>query len=243
MPHVLVGSAVLGGLQVPSSGHATWLAETRPGWIRLSHERTKRATIQTMVARWQAMPSTFTTRAARAGGVHPRDLYAWRDSGHVVELSRGVFRRVDAPPPSLPDLLAVAYRAPRAIVCCVSAAAVHDLTDELPMAVQIAVRTQDRPPRISYPPTEVFRFDTDTFEVGAATVAAAQGEDVRIYDPARTVTDLMRLRHRLGEPLAHAALRRYLRRGDAQPADVLRLAARLDVYGPVRLALDVASAG
>ncbi len=70
----------------------------------------------------------------------------------------------------------------------------------------------------------------------------AKGEHVRVYDPARTVVDLMRLRHRLGEPLAHGALRRYLRRRDARPASLLRLVAELDVRGPVQRALDVALA-
>jgi predicted transcriptional regulator of viral defense system len=154
-----------------------------------------------------------------------------------------VFRRADASLASYPDLLAVAYRASRAIVCCVSAAAVHDLTDELPAAVQIAVPSRDRPPRIGYPPTQVFRFDAATFELGLSNVDAAEGEPVRIYDPARTVVDLMRLRHRLGEPLAHVALHRYLRRGDAAPAQLLQVAAALGAYGPVQRALDVASAG
>lgn len=63
----------------------------------------------------------------------------------------------------------------------------------------------------------MFRFDFETFELGLSSVEAAEGEQVRVYDPARTVVDLMRLRHRLGEPLAHGALRRYLRRRDAQP--------------------------
>ena len=157
---------------------------------------------------WRELPDTFTTRTARARGVHPRNLYAWRDGGEIVELSRGVFRRADAPPASYPDLLAVAYRAPRAIVCCMSAAAVHDLTDEIPTAVQIAVPTHHRPPQITYPPTEVLRFDVTTFELGLSSAEAAPEEQIRIYDPARTVVDLMRLRHRLGEPLAHAALRR-----------------------------------
>ena len=189
-----------------------------------------------------SLPATFTTATARAAGVHPRELYRWRDDGKVVALSRGVFRRADAPPASYPDLLAVAYRAPRAIVCCVSAAAVHDLTDELPVAVQIAVPTRDRPPQISQPPTEVFRFDATWFELGLSSVEAAKGEHVRVYDPARTVVDLMRLRHRLGEPLAHGALRRYLRRRDARPASLLRLAGEFDVQGPVQRALDVALA-
>ncbi|PZF82584.1 type IV toxin-antitoxin system AbiEi family antitoxin domain-containing protein [Jiangella anatolica] len=188
------------------------------------------------------LPDTFTTRDARARGVHPRDLYRWRDEGLVVELSRGVFRGAGAPAATYPDFLAISYRAPRAVICCVSAAAAYDLTDELPGAVQFAVPSRDRPPRIVYPPTEVFRFDAATFEIGLSAIEAAPGEPVRIYDPARTVVDLMRLRHRLGEPLAHAALHRYLRRPDARPTELLRTAARLDVLGPMRTALDVASA-
>jgi predicted transcriptional regulator of viral defense system len=189
------------------------------------------------------LPPTFTTQTALAHGIHPRDLYAARDSGVIAELSHGVFRHIDAPPASFPDLLAVAYRSPRAIVCMLSAAAVHDLTDEIPAVVQIAVPRSSRPPRISFPPTEVYRFEPSTFELGLAHVEAAQGEPVRIYDPARTVADLMRLRHRVGEPTALAALHRYLRRRDARPGELLKIAATLRVHGPVLHALDVVSAG
>lgn len=188
------------------------------------------------------MPGTFTSATAFSRGVHPRDLYGWRDAGEVVELSRGVFRRADAPPAAHPDLLAVAYRAPRAIVCCVSAAVVHELTDEQPVQVQVAVPNGTHPPRIDHPPTRVFRFDPRTFELGLASVEAAPGEPVRVYDAARTVVDLMRLRHRLGESTAHAALNRYMGGPNARPARLLEYARELGVLGPVRRALDVVSA-
>jgi hypothetical protein len=189
------------------------------------------------------LPPTFTTETALAEGISPRDLYAARDVGEILELSRGVFRQADAPPASLPDLLAVAYRSSRAIGCLLSAAAVHDLTDEIPQAVQIAVPRSSHPPRITFPPTAVFRFDPSTFELGLTHVEAAPHEPVRIYDPERTVADLMRLRHRIGEPTALIALNRYLRRRDARPSELLDVAAALRVYGPVLHALDVASAG
>ena len=188
------------------------------------------------------LPPTFTTKSARGLGVHPRDLYRWRDGGEIIEISRGVFRRSDAPLASYPDALAVSYRASRAIVCCLSAAAIHDLADELVASMQIAVPNRDHPPNIDYPPTTVFRFDEDTFELGLSRVEAAPGEWVRIYDPARTVIDLMRLRHRFGEPLAHAALHRYLAASGARPALLLAYAGDLGVYGPMRTALDIASA-
>src|SRR5260370_30281094 len=91
------------------------------------------------------LPPTFTTGTALDSGLHPRDLYAARDAGLILELSHGVFRRVDAAPASFPDLLAVAYRNSTAITCLVSAAAVHDLTDDIPAAVQIAVPRTSRP--------------------------------------------------------------------------------------------------
>lgn len=188
------------------------------------------------------LPSTFTTHTARRLGVHPRDLYAWRDAGEVVELSRGVFRRGDAPLASFPDALAVAYRAPRAIVCCLSAASVHELTDEMVATVQIAVSKASHVPRIDHPPTTVFRFEADTFTLGLAGFDAAPGERVRLYDAARTVVDLMRLRHRFGESIAYGALRRYLRQPGDGPALLMSYAERLGVFGPVRTAIDVATA-
>lgn len=188
------------------------------------------------------MPETFTSSSAFSRGVHPRELYAWRDAGDTVELSRGVFRRADAPLAEYPDLLAVSYRAPRAIVCCVSAAAVHGLTDEQPVGVQVAVANGRHPPRIDHPPTRVFRFDLQTFELGLTSIEAAPAEQIRVYDPARTVTDLMRLRHRLGESIAHTALNRYMTRPDGRPALLLDYARELGVHGPMRRALDVVSA-
>lgn len=190
----------------------------------------------------ESLPSTFTTEVSRAHGVHPRDLYAWRDQGRIVELSRGVFRRADAPPASYPDMIAVAHRAPRAIVCCISAAVIHDLTDEMLASVQIAVPKRSHTPVIAYPPVTVFRFDEATFELGLTSFEAGPGEPVRIYDAARTVVDLMRFRKRFGEPIAHTALHRYLTVPGARPALLLEYAEALGTFGPMRAALDIVSA-
>lgn len=190
----------------------------------------------------ESLPFTFTTKTAQAHGVHPRDLYLWRDEGLISELSRGVFRRADAPPASYPDMIAIALRASRAIVCCVSAAAVHELTDQMPSSVQIAVPKRSHSPVIPYPPVTVFRFEEDTFELGLTSFEGGPDEPVRIYDAARTVVDLMRFRRRFGEPIAHSALHRYLTTSGAKPRLLLDYAEALGTFGPMRAALDVASA-
>lgn len=189
-----------------------------------------------------SLPSTFTLAEARQAGIHQRDVYRWRDAGQILELSRGVFRHADAPAPSYPDFLAVARRAPAATICLISAASVWDLTDELPAAVSIAVPRGTHPPQIAFPPVEVSRFEPGTFDLGLTHLEAAPGEPVRMYSGARTVVDLMRLRHRIGEPLALGALRRYLGRRDADRSELIELARALSVLGPVRQALDVLEA-
>ena len=123
-----------------------------------------------------------------------------------------------------------------------SAAVVHDLTDEPMDVVQIAVPKSTTPPRIVYPPTTVLRFEDATFDLGLSSVEAAPGEHVRVYDAARTVVDLMRMRHRFGEPLAHTTLNRYLASTGSSPRLLLEYARALDVLGPVRAAVDVAVA-
>ena len=41
----------------------------------------------------KTLPPTFTAETAPVHGLHPRNLYAWRDARQIVELFRGVFRR------------------------------------------------------------------------------------------------------------------------------------------------------
>lgn len=186
------------------------------------------------------LPTTFRTREALALGVHPRALYRWRDVGEIVELSRGVFRRADADPASDPDAIGVMRRVRHAVLYGLTAAVIHDLTDEIPSEVQIAVQVGRTVPRISYPPTKVFRFREAQFRAGITEFEAAPGEWVPVYDPARTVVDLMRMRMRFGQTVAYSALNRYLDRGGADLLLLRQYADLLDVSKQVQFALDIA---
>lgn len=185
------------------------------------------------------LPPTFTKGQARAVGITPYALYALRDSGSIIELSRGVYRDAAAPQTVHLDLLAVALRAPAAVVCTESALALHELIDDIPVATSIAVPRGMRPPTIRYPPVIVSRFDPDTFQLGAERFEAAPGEFVPVYGPARSVIDVMRLRHLYGDSLALHALGRYLRApGRRDIAQLMNLARALGVEGPVRAATE-----
>ena len=182
---------------------------------------------------------TFKAEDAAKANVHPRDLYALRDAGSLVELSRGVFRLADADISPYLDLVAVSRRSPRGAICLNSALSFWDLTDEVPAEVHLAVPRGSHRPSINYPPTRVHVFAADTFELGREKIRLESGEEISIYSSQRSVVDAMRLRGQVGADVAYEALRRYLRRPGASPGNLLRLARRLKVGGPVADALQV----
>lgn len=172
---------------------------------------------------------TITSAELVNAGARWEDLYRLRDSGQLLELSRGVYRVADASATAHLDLIAVCRRAPVGMICLNSAASFWDLTDELPDEVHLAVPRGAHRPHITYPPTRVHVFAVETFELGRIQQPVASGELIAISSRERTVVDMMRLRSSIGRDQALAALRAYLHRGDARPGDLLALARQLRI--------------
>ncbi|HSZ30164.1 MAG TPA: hypothetical protein VK784_10470, partial [Pseudonocardiaceae bacterium] len=169
----------------------------------------------------------------------PRDLAMLREAGEIDELSRGVYRRADAEPTAHLDLLAACTRAPHAVVCGESALSLHELIDDIPHQVHIAVPRGSHRPSISYPPTKVSQYAAGTFDFAVERFEAAPGETVPVYSPARAVVDAMRLGRAEGRSLALSALNRYLRRtGQQGVADLQRAARELGGMPAIRPAIE-----
>ncbi len=172
------------------------------------------------------------------GGARWDDLYRLRDSGDLIELSRGVYRVAEAPATAHLDLLAVCRRAPEGMICLNSAASFWDLTDELPDSVHLAIARGKHRPQIAYPHTQVHVFAAATFSLGRVLRKVESGEAIAISSKERTIVDLMRLRSRVGRDLALSGLRRYLQGGDAKPGELLALARRLRIGSVMAKAME-----
>lgn len=162
------------------------------------------------LGRLKTIGPVFRSKEAINSGVSWRDLYALRDDGEIIELSRGLFQLAVAAGSDNVDFVAVCARAPRGMICLNSALAYWDLTDEIPIEVHLAVPEGSHRPTIDHPPTKVHVFAARTFELGRFEVRVESRERFWISDRERTVVDTFRLRHILGDDVAHAALRRYL---------------------------------
>lgn len=163
-----------------------------------------------------------TTQALELG-IHRRTLYRLRDEGELECISRGVYRLSSLAPLTNPDLVTVALRVPRAVVCLVSALAHHGVTSEIPHEVHIALPRGTKKPKLAYPPIQVHQFTADALTEGIEDVEI-DGVSVRIYNLAKSVADCFRFRNTLGTEVAVEALKEAVRGEGLTPAELLKYA-------------------
>ena len=75
----------------------------------------------------------------RAEGVTAATMSRMERDGEVLRLARGLYQLSDAPLDAHHSLAEAAKRVPKGVVCLVSALAFHQLTDQLPRQVWIAI--------------------------------------------------------------------------------------------------------
>ena len=167
-----------------------------------------RKSIQNAITLFRQHSGTLRTAEALRLGIHPRTLYAMRDSGLLEQLSRGLYRLAELPPLSNPDLVTVALKVPQAVICLISALAFHELTTQIPHAVDVALHNRAERPRLDYPPLRIFWFSGPAWSEGVET---HQVDDipVRIYGPEKSVADSFKYRRKIGLDVALEALKLY----------------------------------
>lgn len=164
--------------------------------------------IKEAIEKFRDLGSVFRTREALQLGVHPRTLYALRESGVLEMLSRGVYRLTEQGPLSNPDLVTVASRVPQGVICLTSALSFHDLTTQIPHRVSIALCRTMRTPAIEYPPLTVYRYDEQCYHAGIEE-HLIDGVVVKVYCPEKTLADCFKFRNKIGMDIVLEALKRY----------------------------------
>ncbi len=156
----------------------------------------------------------FRTKEAIAEGVHPRTLYQMRDEGIIHQISRGLYELAEGRTVSHPDIIMVAKKIPEARFCLISALDLHNLTDEIPGSVHIALPKGAWEPKLDYPPIKTFRFSEQTYKSGSE-VHSIDGFQVWIYSPAKTIADCFKFRNQIGLDVCIKALKQCIRQKKA----------------------------
>lgn len=150
-------------------------------------------------------------------------LYSLRDRGIIEPVCRGVYRLVDLPPITNPDLVTVGLRFPGAVVCLVSALAFHELTTQIPHVISVAVPRGARLPVLASPPVQAHRFSAAAYAAGIQEHRLDR-VPVKVYGPEKTLADCFKFRHKIGMDVTLEALKLYRTRRKFDGAALLAYA-------------------
>ena len=156
-------------------------------------------------------------------GVAKAAVLRLADAGKLERIGRGLYALPGREVGESEALVQVAKRVPEGVVCLLTALSFHNLTDQNPSQVWLAIDRKARRPRLDWPPLEVVWWSHEVLSFGVMTKTIG-GVVLRVTSPAKTVADCLRYRHKLGTDVAVQALRDY-RRG-RRSIDELFAAAR-----------------
>jgi len=159
----------------------------------------------------------------REAGISAQTIARAVESGEVERISRGVYQKRGAEVEENQILAEAIMRVPKGVIALVSALAFHDLTDQMPRRVWMAIGKSDWAPVQSYPPLRIVRFTESYLRQGIEHYAIA-GVDVPVYSIPKTLADLFRNPKLVDRSVAVEGLRAALQQRKAPPGAIAEAA-------------------
>jgi len=153
--------------------------------------------------------------------------------GAVVRIGRGLYQLPDSEPDLHSALIEIAKRAPKAVICLTSALSFHQLTDQLPRKIWIAVGAKDWAPKIDYPQIRVVRF-REPYLTNGLEVHNIHGVDVRVYSITKSIADAFRNPKLVDRSVAIEALKSALNDRKAAPGQLAAAAQENGAWNQMR---------
>ena len=156
-------------------------------------------------------------------GIHSQYVHRLCESGEIVKSSRGIYSSANFDFTEHHSIAEACQRATSGVICLMSALFFHGLTTQIPGKICVAIGIKNHKPQISYPPVSIFRFSRTCLKEGVEE-HIVEGVQIRVTNPARTVVDCFKYRHKIGLDVAIEALHDVFREGRATYDEILHFA-------------------
>jgi predicted transcriptional regulator of viral defense system len=144
-------------------------------------------------------------------------------SKDIEKLDRGLYILSKGMSPANLDFVAVSIKAPKGIICLISALSVHQATDEIPSSIDVAIPRGTHENKINFPPVKYYRFAPDAWEAGIEN-HTIDGHTVKIYSLAKTIADCFKFRNRIGINVARESLKIAITEKKVKPTEIYKYA-------------------
>ena len=162
-------------------------------------------------------------RELKAAGVAATTISRSLEAGEVLCASRGLYQLPWGGPYNHESYLAVAKRAPKAVICLSSALSFHGLIDLIPRRIWIAIGAKDWAPKIDRPAVRVTRF-REPYLSNGLEIHDVEGIELRIHSATKAIADSFRHPKFVYRSDALAALKTAIEERKATPAELAKAA-------------------
>ena len=162
------------------------------------------------------MENAVLALAERRPLLHSRDLTAQAlptvvlsrlvAAGKLERVARGVYSLPERALSEHRSLAEVALRAPRGVVCLLSALRVHGIGTQAPFEVWLAIPPHTPTPRLEQPTLRVVRMPGPALSEGVEPIGI-DGVQVPVFNANKAVADCFKFRNKIGLDVALEALR------------------------------------
>jgi predicted transcriptional regulator of viral defense system len=151
-----------------------------------------------------------------AAGLSFKQIRQLVASGDLEKLGQGIYRATSHP---YDERLEIARRIPNGVFCLYSACFLHQLSDFVSSEQHLAVPKKSRYVLPKYPPVKLYYWETTAFQLGICDFPADKGT-LRVYNPEKTVCDMLRLREKAGLDIVKEVVKNYLLSTSPKPQPV-----------------------
>lgn len=139
-------------------------------------------------------------------GLHHETLRRLCEEGILEKTVRGVYKLANQEISIYHDLAVASTKAPRGVVCLLSALLYHEISTQLPPVIWMAFNRDVRVPKLENPKLKVVRFSESSMAEGI-DIHNIEYVSVRITNPAKTIADCFKFRNKVGLEATLDALR------------------------------------
>ena len=181
----------------------------------------------------------LSSKTALKFGINNKSLQRLCDSGDIERIDNGLY--ID--PDQIPDEYFLAqYRCTKCIYSHETALFFHDLTDRVPLRLQMTIpsgyNTRLIKEKDKY---KIFYIKNDLHELGKISLLSPYGNEILVYDKERSICECIKRKDRLDTDIILSAIKTYMKEPSADYVKLLKYAEIFKVRDTVKQYLEVFS--
>jgi predicted transcriptional regulator of viral defense system len=158
-------------------------------------------------------------------GINHYQLNHCLEQGWIVKLKQGLYKwKTD----DINEWEELPHLVPYGVLCSFTACLHYELTTFVSSTYHIAIPKKAKIVLPDYPPIQLYYWEPTAFQLGIVETVI-QETTVKMYDPEKTVCDMLRFRHKVGIDIAKEVLKNYLKRPDRNIAKLNEYARKLKI--------------